>query len=98
MKDAIISGRRPGNLPKSVEKDIKTLMSECWDEDPQSRPTFEIVVEKLNTIATTRKLRLERDTEEHLTAPGIPVEGRPERSNSIAFQMTGSYGSVKENA
>jgi serine/threonine protein kinase len=51
VKEAVLRGERPGNLPNSVTPDIKVLMSECWDNEPNNRPKFKIILQRLEAIA-----------------------------------------------
>jgi hypothetical protein len=51
VKKAVIRGDRPRNLPNSVTPDIKVLMSECWDKEPNNRPKFKIILQRLEAIA-----------------------------------------------
>lgn len=37
-------------LNSFVNKEIKELMEECWDQNPINRPSFEMIIEKLENI------------------------------------------------
>uniref|UniRef100_A0A3P8SSF8 Tyrosine-protein kinase n=1 Tax=Amphiprion percula TaxID=161767 RepID=A0A3P8SSF8_AMPPE len=39
--------------PKECPHEVKTLMEQCWDEDPAKRPTFGFLIEKFEAIRRT---------------------------------------------
>jgi hypothetical protein len=44
--DAVLHHRKRPKLPSKLNPKMKDLMSRCWHQDPEARPTFkEIVVE-----------------------------------------------------
>lgn len=43
-----MTGKRP-DLPNSIPKCYKELITKCWDQDPEKRPTFAQIVESLKT-------------------------------------------------
>ncbi|KAK8887864.1 hypothetical protein M9Y10_038923 [Tritrichomonas musculus] len=44
----LMTGKRP-DLPNSIPKCYKELITKCWDQDPEKRPTFAQIVESLKT-------------------------------------------------
>jgi serine/threonine protein kinase len=53
---AVSKGRRPNldYIPKSCPENLISMMKECWDADPNKRPTMDLIIEKLRTIRPTR--------------------------------------------
>ena len=47
---AIKLGQRP-EVPQDLSPDIKCLISQCWNQDPESRPRCEEVLAKLNQMS-----------------------------------------------
>ncbi|GMH40554.1 hypothetical protein BSKO_08458 [Bryopsis sp. KO-2023] len=47
---AIVEGHRPA-LPASVPKPLGDLIQDCWQQDPQARPSFSIIVRRLEDLA-----------------------------------------------
>jgi len=52
----VVGGKRPA-IPDKVDEDIfkieedyKTLLKECWQNDPQARPSFQNIVERVSTM------------------------------------------------
>ncbi len=37
-------------MPHDCNKDYASLMKECWEKDPESRPDFRGILEKLKAI------------------------------------------------
>ena len=47
----VLDGMRPKvNSADSMPSDLITLMKECWDADPEKRPSFEVIVDRLQVI------------------------------------------------
>lgn len=46
LKTSIISGLRP-DFPKAIPKVYQILISSCWDQDPENRPTFNEIADVL---------------------------------------------------
>lgn len=44
----VLANKRP-KIPETVPQFYQTLITECWVQNPFSRPTFEQIVERLNT-------------------------------------------------
>ena len=53
---AVSKGKRPNLdfVPKSCPIDLVALMQACWDQQPQRRPTMEVVIDKLKCIRPSR--------------------------------------------
>ena len=45
----IISGARP-SIPVSAPKALKTLITTCWHQNPDMRPSFSQIVQDLKNI------------------------------------------------
>ena len=45
----VCSGVRP-EIPKNVPKPFKTLIQDCWAQDPEDRPSFDDIVERLLSV------------------------------------------------
>jgi sterile alpha motif and leucine zipper-containing kinase AZK len=37
-------------IPEDVEEGLASLMVDCWEEDPQARPTFDEIKERLKPM------------------------------------------------
>lgn len=49
VKAAALEGSRPA-MPRHWDTDLSNLIKQCWDENPNSRPSFSQILEKLNDI------------------------------------------------
>jgi len=49
VKAAAIEGSRP-QCPRHWDSELTTLMSQCWNENPKSRPSFSHILETLNNL------------------------------------------------
>jgi len=55
MKSSIVvqkvlkEGLRP-TIPKKCPESVSKLMRDCWNEDPEKRPTFQEIIHELETI------------------------------------------------
>lgn len=47
--EAVIAGLRP-TLPDDLNPDLKQLIVECWNGEPEKRPTFSTICQKLEKI------------------------------------------------
>lgn len=47
----ILDGERP-KFPKTIKKNIKDLISKCWSEERESRPSFDEVFQVLSEIVS----------------------------------------------
>lgn len=47
---AAVDGERP-LIPRNVDERLSTLLKQCWDEDPKSRPSFERIIVCLNVYS-----------------------------------------------
>ena len=45
----IMAGLRP-ELPKNIATPLVTLVTGCWDEKPECRPTFNIIIAQLKWV------------------------------------------------
>ncbi|KAK8865515.1 hypothetical protein M9Y10_011071 [Tritrichomonas musculus] len=45
---AVVKGERP-NIPRSVPSHYRHLLTECWEGDPEKRPTFKEIVDVLKS-------------------------------------------------
>ena len=55
--DIVVSGNRP-KLPMDIDKTLKMLIWQCWNGDPNARPTFVTIVNELvELIAETKELK-----------------------------------------
>lgn len=45
----VMVGLRP-TFPENCDPKVKELLSLCWKEAPQDRPTFQELLEKLQTL------------------------------------------------
>lgn len=43
----ILSGKRP-EFPEDINKEIKTLLTKCWSEEPRERPSFDEIFDNLS--------------------------------------------------
>ena len=43
---AIVGGVRP-EIPSNVQEPLKKLMADCWTEDPESRPSFQAILQRM---------------------------------------------------
>lgn len=48
--DAVLKGERP-SIPKNCPPEIAKLMQECWQADPNKRPSFAKIVEILKGVS-----------------------------------------------
>ena len=44
-----MNGERP-IIPEKTDLEFKQLIEDSWAQDPETRPTFEIIIERLNEI------------------------------------------------
>jgi hypothetical protein len=45
----VLAGQRPP-VDLSVPKQLQDLISTCWDQQPEQRPTFVSILEQLNAM------------------------------------------------
>lgn len=45
----VIDGKRP-HLPNYVDPRVRELLEMCWDKEPLKRPTFGVILDKLQKI------------------------------------------------
>ena len=50
VEDAVLSGTRP-TIPDDTTDDLGSLIGECWQAKPNSRPPFTDIVPRLHTMA-----------------------------------------------
>jgi serine/threonine protein kinase len=53
IRDGVKEGQRP-DIPSNVPTSFADLIRECWDQKPEKRPTFGVVVEKLKVISEAK--------------------------------------------
>ena len=49
---AVLNNRLRPAIPDYAPPEYAELIRQCWDDDPESRPTFSVILEKLNEMAT----------------------------------------------
>jgi hypothetical protein len=49
VEDAVLNGIRP-TLPNNADDDLKKIVSQCWQDQPNDRPTFKNIVMQLHSI------------------------------------------------
>jgi len=49
IRESVWEGARP-ELPVDINTKLSSLIQECWETDPQKRPTFESICAKLQEI------------------------------------------------
>ena len=49
VKDAVCSGTRP-QVPSTMPKQYKDLMTDCWAGMPTDRPSFSEIIQRLESI------------------------------------------------
>jgi len=47
VQAAATEGRRPC-IPRHWDQRLSSLLQQCWDENPSARPSFELILERLN--------------------------------------------------
>jgi len=50
----IANGERP-KMKSNLPKNVKELISKCWDNNPLERPSWDIVIENLKVIKSNLK-------------------------------------------
>ncbi|KAM9975096.1 hypothetical protein ACTFIW_008571 [Dictyostelium discoideum] len=50
--DAICNKKLRPPIPDSFPKSLKTLIQKCWDHDPNKRPSFNEVTQRMNEVLT----------------------------------------------
>ncbi len=61
----VLEGRRP-SIPDRIPQDIHDLITSCWAEDPQARPTFHSVVSTLETVMVAENLARSQRFAQHV--------------------------------
>jgi len=67
IQEAIVNNERPP-IPTDCDPDYASLMRDCWHPDPDKRPTFGEVVQRLTEMVRRRDSESESGHEEHLGA------------------------------
>eukprot|EP01126_Amoeba_proteus_P021429 TRINITY_DN2176_c0_g2_i6.p1 TRINITY_DN2176_c0_g2~~TRINITY_DN2176_c0_g2_i6.p1 ORF type:complete len:495 (-),score=91.27 TRINITY_DN2176_c0_g2_i6:146-1630(-) len=49
FKRAVCEGERPP-IPSDCEASLRSLMEDCWSGDPSKRPSFEVIISRLDEI------------------------------------------------
>eukprot|EP01132_Coremiostelium_polycephalum_P006275 gene6275-7818_t len=74
LEDKIINGMRP-TIPHECPQEMKTLIADCWNGDPRKRPSFDVVLKRLQTMQKTFTLSQKLDFSKHkTTSPEIMLE------------------------
>lgn len=53
LQEVVLKGIRPSFESVSCPEQIKKFIEECWDADPQQRPTFRTIRKRLEKILST---------------------------------------------
>ena len=53
VKDAVLAGVRPTLTHVDARQDYVDLMRQCWSSDPDERPSFDKIVDRLHTMLVT---------------------------------------------
>jgi len=107
LEEAIINGLRPTTSSDLIESqqahDFMELFTSCWDPDPESRPTFDAICERLNviqkqlapsTISFYEKEQTEEISVSHEIVPSIPETVLAVKSASQLRKMNVGIASV----
>ena len=49
VDDAVSAGERP-HIPSDTPTDYRQLMIDCWQHAPSNRPTFPVIVQRLDRL------------------------------------------------
>lgn len=49
VEDAIVSGERPAT-PADCPRDYRQLMMDCWQHNPEHRPTFVVIAQRVDLL------------------------------------------------
>ena len=55
VEDAVCSGKRP-EIPSTIDRQYKDLMTDCWAGTPSHRPTFNEIARRLERIRANRDI------------------------------------------
>lgn len=68
----VVGGLRP-TIPPSCSKELETLITACWNQDPEVRPSFDEIVERLESLswedAGSGKLEIRRSMKKEDSIP-----------------------------
>ena len=54
LKQKIMGGEKP-ELPETLDKGLKELIASCWETNPEERPSFEIICQRLDVIKPSKE-------------------------------------------
>jgi hypothetical protein len=69
VRQSVLDGHRP-DRPEMLPRRLWALIERCWAQEPEDRPTFEIIVQDLVSIIDSDKSRLESREQTPSTSTG----------------------------
>lgn len=50
IKTMVVENNERPAFPLSCPRSVRKLISECWDQDPTVRPSFEVIIERCHDL------------------------------------------------